>query len=238
MVQRAGNVPRSEVERVGSSLILNGIYCCHCFQLISMEPGTHMNPCMHVVTWCYTTASPGPELLVQSVFAKLPRMSLWGRASYSVVGRVLCVCVCDFCDSFVIMPSIAAAQDQHVWWRSGVPCSDPWKWNPIPETDRVRAAQQNWGLSIFWMTVCQCYQNLFPSWPTHLIAPLCPLLPPGGFRGGDPRSELWWPWQGHEPSAGSEAGRCTGRSNFGGGVFRSTHDQGESTKNHTLPHWI
>ena len=38
MVQRAGNVPRSEVERVGSSLILNGIYCCHCFQLISMEP--------------------------------------------------------------------------------------------------------------------------------------------------------------------------------------------------------
>ena len=193
-----------------------------------------MHACCHLMLYhCFSRARiAGAKRVCEAAPDELVRQGL-------VFSRGSCiVCVCDFCDSFVIMPSIAAAQDQHVWWRSGVPCSDPWKWNPIPETDRVRAAQQNWGLSIFWMTVCQCYQNLFPSWPTHLIAPLCPLLPPGGFRGGDPRSELWWPWQGHEPSAGSEAGRCTGRSNFGGGVFRSTHDQGESTKNHTLPHWI
>ena len=37
------------------------------------------------------------------------------------------------------------------------------------------------------------FQTLFQWRPTHLTAPLCPLLAPGGFRVGNPRSELWRP---------------------------------------------
>ena len=144
-----------------------------------------MNACCHLMLYhCFSRARiAGAKRVCEAAPDELVRQGL-------VFSRGSCiVCVCDFCDSFVIMPSIAAAQDQHVWWRSGVPCSDPWKWNPIPETDRVRAAQQNWGLSIFWMTVCQCYQNLFPSWPTRLIAPLCPSASARRIQGR--RSQIW-----------------------------------------------